>query len=468
MRGCKPYFYIKCLLFLSLFVSVRSGFAQQSADKIVAIVGKNRIILQSDLEIEAGQLKQQDPDKWNDSMKCLILQEMITRKMLVEQAERDSVLVSEEEVEAQLDNRVRYFVSLYGSKEKLEQLSGKTIYQMKEEYKETIKEQMITEKIQGQILENVKITPAEIAAFFKKIPADSLPFFPAAVEVGQIVVDPPVSSEMEKYAKDKLDDIRKQITEGNKSFETMAGLYSEDPGSRDNGGRYDGVTRNGPWAAEFIAAAFKLQNGEISPIVKTKFGYHIIKMISRKGDEADLEHILIRPKVTTGDFNIALAKLDSVRSLLIAGKTTFQEAVGRYSTDESAKRTGGMILDPQTGNSVLEMSKLDPAMVLLLDSLQTGHFSKPHIFVTDTRDQSCRIIYLRSRTTPHKANLQDDYGRIQEIALAQKKHEKRNNWVINKLPSIYVWLDNEYKACSAFKDWKIGSSETAVKSKYNY
>ena len=395
-------------------------------------------------------------------MKCMLLQQMILQKMLLEQAERDSVMVTDEDVEGQLENRLRYFISLYGSKEKLEQVSGKTIYQIKEENRDAIREQMVAEKLQGTIMENVKITPAEVEAFYKKIPVDSLPFFPATVEVGQIVIDPPVSPEMNDYAHAKLENIRKEIVDGNKTFEVAAGLYSDDPGSRDNGGRYDGVTRTGGFAPEFITAAFKLQNGEISPIIKTKFGYHIIQMINRKGDEADLRHILIKPELTSADFQSALHTLDSIRTLLVSGKMSFPEAVGKFSTDEAAKRTGGMIADPNTGVTVLDMTKLDAGMVILLDSLKQGDYSQPHIFLTDAHEQSCRIVYLRNRTTPHKANLHDDYARIQEVAMAQKKQLKMQQWVTAKLPSYYLKIAPEYQGCGVLHMWSM-STESASK-----
>ncbi len=443
-------------ILIFLILSSFAAFAQESIDKIVAIVGRNRIILQSELEIEFGMAREKDPSL-PDSIKCVMLQQMILRKLLLEQAERDSVIIPDEEVEGQLDNRLRYYIQMYGSKEKLESMSGKTVYQIKEESREVIKEQMTTEKLQGTILENTKITPAEVEAFYKKIPVDSLPYFPSTVEVGQIVIDPVVSKEINDYAHDKLEGIRKDIVDGKYTFENAAGLYSDDPGSRDNGGRYDGVTRNGPWAAEFVSAAFKLQNGEISPIIKTKFGFHIIQMVQRKGDEADLRHILIKPEVTTGDLNLSLHKLDSIRTLLVTGKVTFQEAVGKFSTDEAAKRTGGMIADPSTGNSELDMTKLDAGMVLLLDSLKQGDYSIPHIFLTDAKDRSCRIVYLRSRTAPHKANLKDDYSRIQEVALAQKKQKKMMNWVNSKLPSYYLKIAPEYQSCSILTDWKTSN-----------
>ncbi len=431
----------------ALLLSSANIFAQAAADKIIAVVGRNKIILQSDIEKRFLEARAQDPNI-QDSAKCLILQQMIMGDVLLEQAERDSVMVTDEDVEGQLDNRLRYFTSLYGSKEKLEQMSGKSVYQIKEEFRDNIREELIQQKMQGQIFENIKITPAEVSNFYRRIPIDSLPFFPATVEVGQIVIDPPVSPELEEYAHKRLEDIRKDVVDGKTSFETAAGLYTDDPGSRDNGGRYDGVTRNGPWAPEFIAAAFKLQNGEISPIFKTKFGYHIIQMVNRKGDEADLRHILIKPAVTTGDFKTSMAKLDSIYNLLTSGKMSFAEAVGKFSTDEAAKRTGGMIADPQTGNTELDITKLDPGMVLMLDSMKQGSYSKPHIFYNDMREQSCRIVYMRNRTVPHKANLKDDYSRIQEVALAEKKNQKMVAWMTSKLPTFYMKIDPQYQTCN--------------------
>ncbi|MBC7553134.1 MAG: peptidylprolyl isomerase [Taibaiella sp.] len=434
-----------------LLLTASQARGQESADKIITVVGRNRIILQSEIEKMFMEAKLQDPTL-NDTMKCAMLQQSIMKKMLLEQAERDSLLVTEEDVDGQLDNRLRYFIQMYGSKEKLEQMSGKTVYQIKEEFRETIREDMVAEKMQGQILENSKITPAEVADFYRRIPLDSLPFFPAIVEVGQIVINPTVSPELEEYAHSTLEGIKKKIIDSEITFENAAIRYTDDPGSRDNGGRYDGITRTGPWAPEFVAAAFKLQNGEISPIFKTKFGFHILQMINRKGDEADVRHILIKPAVSTADFKVAIAKLDSIHTLLTTGKMGFSEAVGKFSTDEGAKRTGGMIADPNTGTTELDITKLDPGMVLMLDSMKQGDFSKPHIFLNELHEQSCRIVYLRNRTSPHKANLRDDYSRIQEVALSQKKATKMQNWIKAKLPTFYLWIDPAYQNCNSLKE----------------
>ncbi|OSZ79243.1 hypothetical protein CAP35_13595 [Chitinophagaceae bacterium IBVUCB1] len=420
----------------------------QVLDKVAAVVGKNRIILQSEIEAQIASTLQNTPDADENALRCEIMEQMILQKMLVEQAERDSVVVSEEDVEAALDNRVRYFVGMLGSKEKLEEVSGKTIFQLKESYRDMTRENMMAERVQGQLLNSVKITPAEVRAFFNTIPVDSLPFFPAMVEMGQIVINPPTNPELDLYARTKLEGIRKEIVVDKKDFETMANFHSDDPGSRDNGGRYDGVSRKGGgWAPEFVAAAFKLQNGEVSPIVKTQFGYHIIQMIKRRGDEADVRHILIKAQHTSADYKAAFIKLDSIRAQLIAGKYNFQEAVGKYSQDEMSSRTGGMILDAQTNSSLMEIEKLDPAIALMIDTMQVGSYSQPQVFDNGRGDKSCRIVYMKNITKPHKANLIDDYARIQEIALQQKKSKKLLDWVAEKSPTYYVKIAPEYDSC---------------------
>lgn len=445
-----------------LIFSASAAMAQtqkQYADKILAVVGRNRIVLQSELEQNIQQLQQQNPVSFTDSMKCQMLQQIIMNKMLVEQAERDSLLVSDEEVEGNLDNKIRYYIRQFGSKEKMEQVAGKTVYQLKDEQKDIVREQMMAEKMQSKLLEHVKITPGEVQAFYNKIPKDSLPFFPATIEVGQIVIDPPTSQELDKYAYDQLADIRKQVVTDGKSFETMAGLYSQDPGSRDNGGMYTGVTRDGGFAKEFVTAAFRLQNGEVSPIVKTKFGYHIIQMVQRKGEQVDIRHILIMPQHTNADYAIAMQRLDSVRAQIVAGKLTFSEAVGKYSTDDMSKMTGGMITDNRTNATQLEVDQLDPALALGIDSLKPGSVSQPQMFRNQQGEQSCRVVYLKSRTEPHKANLRDDYNRIQSVALAQKQNEKLEGWIEAKLPTYYLKIDSDYASCPVLQKWMVRTAQ---------
>ncbi len=438
----------------ALMLAAFSASAQvQTADKIVAVVGKSRIVLQSDLESRVAQMRQQDPT-FADSNRCGLLQQIMLEKLLVEQAERDSVIVSEEEVEGTLENRIRYFVRMYGTKERLEQASGKTIYQIKDENRETIKETMLAERVQNGIVQNVKVTPSEVRTFYAAIPQDSLPFFPATVEIGQIVIDPPISPELDTYARQKIVAVRERVTTGGESFETVAGLESSDPGSRDNGGDLGTIGR-GDLVPEFSAAAWRLQPGEISPVVKTKFGYHVIQMVQRQGDNAHLRHILIPIQRSSADYRAALKKLDSVRSLIIAGTVTFPEAVGKFSTDDQSKLTGGMNTDPQSGSTRLPIESLDAATALLLDSLQPGVFTQPQLFTTPTGEKSARIVWMKSRTEPHKANLTDDYNRLQEVALAQKKNKKIEAWLAEKLPTYYVRLAPEFAECSEMARWQV-------------
>jgi peptidyl-prolyl cis-trans isomerase SurA len=446
-------------LFLMLFCGSAYAQAPQSADKILAVVGRNRIVLQSELEQMVQQTQQQSPGMvMSDSMRCLVLQEMISGKMLVEQAERDSLLVTDEEVEGTLENRIRYFIRLYGSKEKLESMSGKTIYQMKEDNRDIVKEQMMADKVKAKLLQNIHVTPAEVQAFYNKIPKDSLPPIPATVEVGEIVMAPPTNPELDQYAREKIESIRKEILAG-ASFEVKAGIESHDPGSRDNGGRYNDVTRDGGFAQEFVQAAFKLQNGEVSPVVKTQFGYHIIQMIQRKGEQVDIRHILITPQHTGEDYKAALEKLDSIRAQVIAGKLTFGEAVGKYSTDDQSKMTGGMIANPQTGATRLEIDQLDPQLALMIDSLKPGSISQPHAFKSPRGEQSTRIVFLKGRTEPHIANLRDDYSMIQNVAKAQKEQKKMEEWITERLPTYYLKIDNEYGSCSVLQKWSTKTDQ---------
>ncbi len=450
--NCSRKFFIAFTVLCSLLTANVWGQSNQSADRIIAKIGKSRIILQSDLEQNFAQYKAENPEI-SDSLKCTLLHEMIFQKILAEQADRDSVIVSEEEVEANMEQRIRYYISMAGSQERLEEQMGKTVYQMKDDNHDMIKEMLVAERMKGQILSAVKITPVEVRKYFEKIPSDSLPYFPASVELGQIVIDPPASPEMDNYARTKLEDIRKQIKEEGKSFETMAGIYSIDPGSRDQGGDLGWVQR-GQMVPEFEKAGFKLQVGEISPIVKTEYGYHIIQLVARQGDKVHLRHILVRAERTTGDYKAAMMKLDSVRAEMIAGKITFQTAVGKYSNDKQSKNTGGMLSNQRTGSSKLEIKDLDASMVLAIDSLPIGGFSQPQIFTNpQTGDKACRVVYLKHRSQPHKANLTDDYNNIQEVALKQKQIDKQNAWLQEKLPSFYLKIDKEYQNCPELLPW---------------
>lgn len=450
----------KYLLFLGMFGAAFSSFAQeQVADKIVGVVG-NKIVLQSDVDLQA----ENDPSLNNvskEDAKCNIIYTLLAQQILVEQAARDSVIVSEDEVEAQIDQRIRNFISRFGSREAVEKASGQTIYQLKETYRSFFRDKLTADRMQQQIMADVAITPSEVKQFYNEIPADSLPLLPATIEMGEIVIKPTIDPAIEQLAKDKLEDIRKDIVSGGKSFATMASIYSMDPRSRNKGGQL--VINRRDVDPQFAAAAFRLQPGEISPVIKSKFGYHIIQMEKRMGDDAQIRHILIVPEVTSVGIEKTMKKLDSVRSDLIAGKITFSQAVGKYSTDEMAKMTGGMILDPNSSSASIELSHLqDRDLVKAAGSLKVGEYSQPQIFRNpQTQSRECRILYLKSRSEPHKLNMKDDYSLIQQQALSKKQNEFLFNWVKEKSQDYYIHVDSEYKDCSELKDWHLDDKATA-------
>lgn len=437
------------LCLLSLYSNAQTE--KEHLDKIIAVVG-DKLILQSEINATLEEYKVNKPDL-SDTVRCNVLEQYIGQKILAEQADRDSVIVTDEEIEGALENRIRYFINYYGSEEKLEESSGKSIYQLKDEYRPVFREQMIAQRMQMQVMQNVKITPQEVNAFYNKVPVDSLPFYPSMVEVGQIVFKPKVNKEVEQYAIDKLEGIRKDIISGTSAFDVMAGIYSEDPGTRDNGGDL-GVNGRDEFVAEFSAAAFRLQNGEISNVVKTKFGYHIIQMIRRQGEKAHLRHILIKPLITSDMVQEAVTRADSVRAKLVSGTMPFSEAVGKYTTDDMTKITGGMFTDQQSGSALVLPAELDPSVVIQIEAMKPGEFSQPVEFTdAQTGDKLVRILYLRNRTEPHKANLKDDYARIQQVAYAEKQNEYLMKWIEGKVGTFFIKVDEEYKTCRNVERW---------------
>ncbi len=425
--------------------SVHAQTAKLLADKIVAIVG-DKIVLKSDLVNYMDDLKRQG-NEIPANAECVLLEKMMQDKALILQAEKDSLPVSEEDVEAELDQRVRYFIMQYGGKEAFEQIAGRTIYQVKEDFRKSIKEGRLAKAMRDKIIENVKITPNEVRDYYQKIPKDSLPFYETELVIGQIVVNPKAGRELEKFAQDELADYRKQIEAGQKTFETMARLYSEDPGSKQNGGRYEINKNEKTWDPDFKNAAFRLKEGQISPVIKSKFGYHIIQMISRNGDDAVIRHILRVPQVLDEDIEVSKAKLDSIRSKLIAGTLSFGEAVDKFSDDQNSKFTAGIITG-QGGNYVT-IDELDKDLVPYLDKLKVGEFSQPMVFKSEQEKTAVRIVYLQSKTEPHRENLRDDYDKISQRAIAEKKEKLVEKWFAEKLPNFYVMIDKDYQQCES-------------------
>jgi peptidyl-prolyl cis-trans isomerase SurA len=437
---------------LLLLTSAANTFAQAKkivADKIVGQVG-DRIVLKSDIDNQIADAKRQEVDLPPDA-NCYLMQQLIINKMLALQAEKDSLPVSDEEVEADIDNRIRYFIQQYGSREVIEQITGKTLYQFREEMREPIKEGKLAAAMRNKIVENIKITPTEVRAYYDKIPKDSLRFYETEMEIGEIVIYPKAGREMEEYAQDELKEFKRQVETGEKKFETLASLYTEDPGSKQTGGMYVLNRSDRQWDPTFFNTAMSLKEGQVSRVIKSKFGYHIIQCVMRNGDEVTIRHILKIPRITDEDIKDATYKLDTIRPRLIAGTLKFGDAVGKYSDDEQSKFTGGRIMS-QDGSSIITIDQLPKEIVPVLETVKVGEYSQPFSFADERGKKGVRMIYLISKTDPHRENMKDDYSKIATRALEEKKEQELAKWFRKNASTFFVHVDEEFKTCNSINE----------------
>jgi len=422
-----------------LFLAAAGAFAQQKvvADKIVGIVG-DKIILKSELGIAIqDMIRNNNGQEVKGVDECSILDNMLIQKALVLQAEKDSLPVSEEEVEAEVDQRIRYFINMYGGKEAFEQIAQRTVYQAKQDFLIPIREQRLATAMRNKIVEDVKITPQEVKEYFEKIKKNNLRFYESEMQLSQLVLYPKASRDIERLSIDELNEYKRQVESGQKKFEVLARLYSDDPGSKEKGGEI-ALSRadSKMWDPVFFATAFRLKEGQVSPVIKSKFGYHIIQMVSRSGDDAIVRHILKIPPVTEPEIAEISTILDSVRNMLVAGTMGFGEAIARfsidnpkYSTDDVSKSTVGQVMG-KDGSTFLTISEMDKDMVLLLknSNLKPGEYSKPSSFTDDRGKKGVRIVLMVSKSEPHTENLKDDYNRVAQRALDEKKSAALEKW----------------------------------------
>ncbi len=455
------------ILVLAIIGTVLSASAQPQkivADKIVGIVG-DRIILQSDIKNALADMSRQGGTVPADA-ECAIMEQAMVSKLLMLQAEKDSLLVTEEEIEAELEQRIRYFINAYGTQEQLETVAGKTIYQIKDDARESVKENKLAQAMQRKIVDMVRITPTEVKAYFERIPKDSLPFFETELEIGQIVVFPKASKDLEKYVVDEMNNYRRQLEMKLATFEQLAKQFSEEPGAKESGGLLPQLNRTEKiWDPTFLAAAFRLKEGEISPVIKTKFGHHIILMVQRNGDNATVRHILRRAPVTDVEIAQGVTKLDSVRARLITGIIDFNTAAGKYSEDEAAKFSGPY-LTGRSGATYVTIDELDKEVVAMLDKLRIGEYSQPTLFINERGDKGVRILYLKSRTEPHRMSLRDDYNKIAQSALEEKKFIALEKWMKNRISSYYIMLDPSTASCAQLQKWIPATAEVHKQRKF--
>lgn len=446
---------MKYTLILSvILLTSGSMFAQKSEtiDKIVAQVG-DEVILFSDLQgqklqmIQAGMELPANAD-------CMILEDLMFQKLLVNQAILDSLEVTDQQVDAEMENRLRMIENSIGGRQKLEEFYGKSITQIKTEFRGEIKNQLLAQEMERSITADVSVSPRDVEKFFKALPMDSIPLINAQLSFQQIVYYPEITPEDKKRAYDALVTIRKDIMAG-KTFSTQARIHSMDPGSASKGGEIS-ATR-GMMVKPFEAAVFSLQPGEISEIFESTYGYHIVKLLERKGDDYKCQHILIIPEYTPDAIEAAALKIDSCYNALKAGKITWDEAVLKYSNDEATMQNRGIITNPISGEQTWDMedlSQVDQQIYLLTDGMEKGDISQPNLYVDlYERKQGVRIVRLMERTTPHRANLKDDYSLIKNATENDKKQKKITEWIELKIKNAYIKIDPEFVNCAFRNEW---------------
>ena len=449
-----------------LSFSAKAQVKKVLADKIVATVG-DKFILRSDIDNSIADYKRQAQGQEGVTIPsvCQIMEGQLIRKALVLQAEKDSINVTENEVQNAIDSRIRSFLQQFGSKEVLEEVAGRSIAQLKEDFKILIKEQILADEMQQKIVDKVKITPTEVRAFYNKIPVDSLPLYESEVQVLELVMHPKANRDVEEYVIKQLMDYRHQVEAGVNKFDQLIKLYSEDPSSKENLGQFSLNRNERNFDPAFMSGSFRLKEGQISAPIKSKFGYHIIQLISRTGDDAVVKHILRIPPISNDEINETKHFLDSVKKDIIANKYTFGEAVNKHSDDDGSKFTGGAI-SARDGSTYVNYDELpDKDMIVLLKSMKPGDISAPQVYTDDRGRKTVRLVYFRDRTEPHKENLKEDYNRVAARALEVKKAKVLEEWFNEHITNYYINIDEEYQPCSEIKAWtKVANAIIKQKS----
>ncbi len=417
----------------------------QIVDGIIAKID-NQIVLRSDLEtIYAQEVARAEGKPLPPDLQCRILQSLALNKLLLAKAETDSVVVEDAQVKNELDRRMNYFAQQIGSEKKLEEYYNKPIKQLKDDLRPQVREQLVQQKMQEQIAGKVTVTPREVRQFFNRIPKDSLPYYSTEVEVGQIIKYAKVNSTAKQAAQAKLNDLRARVLAG-ENFEALAKQFSEDPGSAAQGG-YLGFFKRKELVPEYEAAALRLEPGQLSPVVESQFGFHLIQFIERKGDQYSTRHILLKPATGTTDANEAAKDLVKLRRRILSDSISFAKAAKDNSDDKQTGANGGLIANREDGSTYLPLDKLDPAIFFTIDTMKVGHITPPLPYRTDDGKDAVRIIWLKSNTAPHQANIKDDYQKLSQAALTEKKNKALDAWFLENRGSVFIEVDPQYTGC---------------------
>ncbi len=453
----KSIFLAFSLLGLSL-VSVAQS--PQVIDRVIATVG-GELLLLSEYQEQLALMASQSGTKPTQEEECFVLEQLLTAKLLVNQSKLDSIEVSEEEVEAGLNARFdRILTMMNGDLKQFEEYYGQTVSEVKLAFRDDLRNQLLSERMRADIVANARMTPAEVKTFFGKIPTDSLPYFSSEVEIRELMIKPTINDVQRQEALDRVEALRTSILDGTADFADMARKYSEDPGSGRAGGDLGWAPR-GTFVPNFEAAAYRLDVGEVSEVVETQFGFHLIELQERRGNRIRSRHILIKPKIVQEDLDRAEVYLDSIRSLIVVDSLPFRDAVRQFGNDKAQSYSnGGRLTNPVTGNTFFEISDLDPFVFLAIDTLEIEDVTAPVKFEQPGGGEVVyKLIMLESRSKPHRASLQTDYDKIRKAAIESKKSVILSDWVEKTIGATFIKMDRSLvRDCDLQDRWFL--SET--------
>ncbi len=448
--------YMKHVIITAVFLLLLSGLRylaaqDRVADQIVAVVGNN-IVLKSDIEEMYKQQQAQGIVSEGD-IKCEIFENFLVDKLLVAEALLDTdIIVSDNQINQNLDGRLQMFISHFGSEKEVENYFKKPIPMIKADLQEVIKEQLLSSQMQNKIIKDVMVTPSEVRFYFRNLKDEQVPVIPVQYEYLQLTLVPEISAEEDNRIKAQLRDLKKRIEEGS-SFATLAVMYSEAPESRLGGEiGYLGRAQLDP---AYAAAAFNLKSDKVSNVVKSDFGYHIIQLVDRKGEKINTRHILMRPKVAPEAMEKSSMQLDSIADLIRRNKITFEKAAMLFSQDKNTRNNGGLMINPETLSSKFTLEELDPDISKIITNLKINEISEPFQTTDENSKQTVyKIIKLINKSEGHKANLQKDYQQLAGLYLASKKQETLEKWIAAQQAKTYIRIDNSYANCNfKFSQW---------------
>ncbi len=442
---------MKILNILIFLLFVNCTVFAQSIDKIEAIIG-SEILLTSDIENQYNQFLSQGIINTGD-VRCDIIKDLLFQNLLVHHAKIDSTIdVGVDDVAQEVNKRITYFEGQLGSLEKVEEYFKRSIESIKEELSFVVKEQFFSQKMQGSIINDIKITPNEVKTYLRSLNIDEIPTVETQLELSQLVVLPKITQDEKNTIKSKLNNFRKRIYDG-EDFKVLAALYSDDVASANNGGELGFMSR-GELVPEFERAAFKLNSTEVSEVVESTFGFHIIQMIERRGEQINVRHILIKPKFSSTSLKNAKDDITKIKLDIDSNVISFDAAVKNFS-DDNSKNNGGLIINPSTGSSQFTFEQLDPSIRYLVEKMNIGDLTPPSLTKSNDGSQAAyRVIRLNNKIESHKANVSDDFDKLKEYALVNKKQIVIDKWVSDKIPSTYIELSEDLSECSCYKKWK--------------